>query len=249
MGKDSVQPFLNYDDKWAIVLGLTSNHGANDFEFKKMAREDTRHGRDEFLYEKVVKTVSNWGTLENLMFVVGATQADEFVDIRKLTPHHFYLVPGVGAQGGSLKDISEKAMTKDCGLLVNASRAIIYASEKNDFAEEARAIAEQYQQEMKGYLPDKSVFQLGCVYEIFNTSRGLITIMDFTDKTEPKLGTILENMTGLKWKIIGIDNPRHVEMTNLKIKPRFSEYIYGCVLEPVDHYEILKENEVLQVIN
>ena len=151
MGKDSVKPFLNYYGKWAIVLALTSNTGANDFELKKMAREDTRHGIDEFLYEKVLKTFSNWGTQENLMFVVGATQADEFIDIRKLTPHHFYLVPGVGAQGGSLKDISEKAMNKDCGILVNASRAIIYAGEKENFAEEARAIAQQYQLEMKEY--------------------------------------------------------------------------------------------------
>ena len=144
MGEDSVKPFLQYKGKWAIVLGLTSNKGANDFELKKMG--------NEFLYEKVLRTVSSWGSPANLMFVVGATQADEFINIRKLTPDHFYLVPGVGAQGGSLKEISEKAMTKDCGILVNASRAIIYASEKEDFAEEARAIAEQYQQEMSQYL-------------------------------------------------------------------------------------------------
>ena len=119
---------------------------------KKMAPEDTRYGIHDFLYEKVLKTVSKWGTPENLMFVVGATQPDEFVHIRKLTPDHFYLVPGVGAQGGSLKEISEKAMIKDCGILENASRAIIYASEKENFAEEARAIAEQYRVEMSGYL-------------------------------------------------------------------------------------------------
>ena len=152
MGKDSVQPFLKYYGKWAIVLGLTSNQGANDFELKKMAREDTRHGVDEFLYERVLKTVSNWGSEENLMFVVGATHPDEFTHIRKLTPDHFYLVPGVGAQGGSLKDISEKAMTSDCGMLVNASRAIIFAGEKENFAEEARVIAQQYQNEMKQFL-------------------------------------------------------------------------------------------------
>jgi orotidine-5'-phosphate decarboxylase len=144
MGEDSVKPFLEHTDKWAIVLGLTSNEGANDFEMKK-----TDAG---LLYEKVLKTVSLWGTRENLMFVVGATQADEFTNIRKITPDHFYLVPGVGAQGGSLKDISEKAMIKDCGILVNASRAIIYASEKEDFAEEARVIAQQYQYEMQQYL-------------------------------------------------------------------------------------------------
>jgi len=144
MGEDSVKPFLQYDGKWAIVLGLTSNKGANDFELKKTD--------DGLLYEKVMKTVSSWGSPENLMFVVGATQADEFTNIRKLTPDHFYLVPGVGAQGGSLKEISRKAMTKDCGILVNASRAIIYASEKKDFGKEGRAIAEQYQHEMKAYL-------------------------------------------------------------------------------------------------
>lgn len=144
MGEDSVKPFLQYKGKWAIVLGLTSNKGAEDFELKMM--------EDELLYEKVLRKVSEWGTPENLMFVVGATQAEAFTNLRKITPDHFYLVPGVGAQGGSLKEISEKAMIADCGILVNASRAIIYASEKEDFAEEARAIAQQYQHEMKNYL-------------------------------------------------------------------------------------------------
>ena len=249
MGKDSVQPFLNYDGKWAIVLGLTSNKGANDFEFRKMAREDTRHGVDEFLYEKVFKTASNWGTLENLMFVVGATQEDEFTHIRKLTPHHFYLVPGVGTQGGSLKEISEKAMIRDCGLLVNISRAIIYAGEKENFAEEAGLIAKQYQQEMNEYLPEKNIFQLGCVYEVFNTSGGLIAIMDFTENTIPKIGTILESMSGHRWKITGIDMPKLIGMTNFKFKPRFSDYIFGCLLQPINHAEALKENEVLQILN
>jgi orotidine-5'-phosphate decarboxylase len=157
MGEDSVKPFLQYAGKWAIVLGLTSNAGAKDFELKKLVREDTNQGDntnqgDQFLYEKVLQTVSQWGTEENLMFVIGATQADEFINIRKLTPGHFYLVPGVGAQGGSLKDISEKAMIKDCGLLVNASRAIIYASGGEDFAEAAKAVAKQYQEEMTSYL-------------------------------------------------------------------------------------------------
>jgi len=144
MGEDSVKPFLQHEGKWAIVLGLTSNKGANDFELKKTD--------DGLLYENVLKTVSSWGSPANLMFVVGATQADEFTNIRKITPDHFYLVPGVGAQGGSLKEISEKAMIKDCGILVNASRAIIYASGKEDFAEKAKAIAQQYQGEMKEYL-------------------------------------------------------------------------------------------------
>ena len=144
MGEDSVKPFLQYPGKWAIVLGLTSNKGAADFELQQAG--------DELLYEKVLKTVSGWGSSENLMFVVGATQADSFINIRKLTPQHFYLVPGVGAQGGSLKEISEKAMTDDCGILVNSSRAIIYASSKEDFAEKARGMATGVQQEMKDYL-------------------------------------------------------------------------------------------------
>lgn len=144
MGEDSVKPFLQYEGKWAIVLGLTSNKGANDFELQQTG--------EGLLYEKVLQTVSAWGTTDNLMFVVGATQANSFINIRKLTPDHFYLVPGVGAQGGSLKEISEKAMNKDCGILVNASRAIIYASGREDFAEKARTITREYQQEMAGYL-------------------------------------------------------------------------------------------------
>jgi orotidine-5'-phosphate decarboxylase len=144
MGEDSVKPFLQYEGKWAIVLGLTSNKGASDFELQQ-----TGHG---LLYEKVLQTVSTWGTPDNLMFVVGATQADSFINIRKLTPDHFYLVPGIGAQGGSLKEISEKAMNSDCGILVNASRAIIYASGGEDFAQAARQVATAYQNEMKIYL-------------------------------------------------------------------------------------------------
>jgi orotidine-5'-phosphate decarboxylase len=145
MGEDSVKPFLEYADKWTIVLGLTSNAGAKDFELQTCGTQ--------LLYEKVLQTVATWGRPDNLMFVVGATQASEFVNIRKIAPQHFFLVPGVGFQGGSLKDISETALiANDCGLLVNASRAIIYASSKEDFATEARAIAYQYQQEMAGYL-------------------------------------------------------------------------------------------------
>jgi orotidine-5'-phosphate decarboxylase len=145
MGEDSVKPFLEYADKWTIVLGLTSNTGAKDFELQTCGTQ--------LLYEKVLQTVATWGTPNNLMFVIGATQASEFVNIRKIAPQHFFLVPGVGFQGGSLKDISETALiAKECGLLINASRAIIYASAKEDFATEARAIAYQYQQEMAGYL-------------------------------------------------------------------------------------------------
>jgi len=144
MGEDSVKPFLQHEGKWAIVLGLTSNKGANDFELQ--------HTGDGLLYEKVLKTVSQWGTPDNLMFVIGATQASAFTNIRKITPNHFYLVPGVGTQGGSLKEISEKAMTKDCGILVNVSRAIIYASTGEDFAVKARKVSKDYQNEMVGYL-------------------------------------------------------------------------------------------------
>jgi orotidine-5'-phosphate decarboxylase len=160
MGEDSVKPFLEYEDKWAIVLGLTSNSGAADFELKKVVirTEELEEGihvtKEEtaFLYERVLKKVSGWGTTGNLMFVIGATQADEFINVRRLTPAHFYLVPGIGAQGGSLKEISEKAMIADCGLLVNISRGIIYASGNKNFAEEARTIAKQYRDEMETYL-------------------------------------------------------------------------------------------------
>ena len=144
MGEDSVRPFLEYEGKWAIVLGLTSNKGAQDFELQTSG--------EGLLYEKVLKTVSGWGSPENLMFVVGATQVDAFIRIRELVPDHFLLVPGVGAQGGSLEQVSEKAMNKDCGLLVNASRAIIYASGNEDFSDAAAAVAGQYQAEMAAYL-------------------------------------------------------------------------------------------------
>src|SRR5258706_1528880 len=126
MGEDSVKPFLEYEGKWAIVLGLTSNKGAKDFELQKIVSENGyEHLRAEMLYEKVLKTVSGWGTRDNLMFVVGATRGEEFVNILEIIPGHFLLVPGVGAQVGSLKEMSEKAMIKDSsapaqyGILVN----------------------------------------------------------------------------------------------------------------------------------
>jgi orotidine-5'-phosphate decarboxylase len=144
MGEDSVRPFLEYTDKWAIVLGLTSNKGAQDFELLPVGQG--------LLYENVLQSVSRWGNAGNLMFVIGATRADELLNIRSLVPDHFFLVPGIGAQGGSLKDISEKAMNKDVGILVNASRAIIYASQHLDFAEKARDVAQAYQEEMAGYI-------------------------------------------------------------------------------------------------
>ena len=165
MGEDSIKPFLQYGDKWTIVLGLTSNAGSSNFELKKILRRttaaeesaelalDVASHETEYLYERVIRTVAEWGTKENLMFVVGATQPDEFTNIRNIVPNHFLLVPGVGAQGGSLKEISERAMTKDCGILVNVSRDIIYNSSNENFADAAAAAALQYQLEMKTYLP------------------------------------------------------------------------------------------------
>jgi len=155
MGEDSVKPFLQFENKWAIVLGLTSNPGSADFEQQKLVVENASQG-DEYLYESVLKKVSAWGNTNNLMFVIGATKASDFIEIRKIIPDHFLLVPGVGFQGGSLEEVSKYGMNKDCGLLVNASRAIIFASEKEDFAIEARAIAQQYQSEMKQYLTNST---------------------------------------------------------------------------------------------
>jgi len=149
MGEDSVRPFLEYENKWTIVLALTSNKGAADFETQPMA------GNNAHLYEKVITTIAKWGTTDNLMFVTGATKAESFAGIRKLIPNHFLLVPGVGVQGGNLAEVSKFGLNKDCGLLVNASRAIIYASEKEDFAAEAKTIASQYQFEMANYLKQK----------------------------------------------------------------------------------------------
>jgi len=151
MGEDSIKPFLEFENKWAIVLGLTSNAGSTDFEQLKLVSEDGNQS-SEFLYETVLKKVSSWGNTNNLMFVIGATKASDLGEIRKIIPGHFLLVPGVGFQGGSLKEVSKYGLIDDCGLLVNVSRAIIYASEQEDFAAEARAIAHQYQSEMATYL-------------------------------------------------------------------------------------------------
>jgi orotidine-5'-phosphate decarboxylase len=157
MGEDSIRPFLEYEDKWTIVLGLTSNKGAADFEMQRLVSGDTNQGNEPddlqlYLYEEVLNKVSKWGTPDNLMFVVGATQAAQMQDVRRFVPNNFLLVPGVGFQGGSLAETSKYGMNKDCGLLVNASRAIIYAGSGENFAEEAKAIAQQYQTEMQQYL-------------------------------------------------------------------------------------------------
>ena len=153
MGEDSIRPFLEYDNKWTIVLGLTSNKGAKDFEMQRLFRSENNNNETGlFLYEKVIDTVSKWGTADNLMFVTGATQANELENIRKIIPDNFLLVPGVGFQGGSLADVSKYGMNIDCGLLVNASRAVIYAGDGENFAEEAANIALQYKTYMKKYL-------------------------------------------------------------------------------------------------
>ena len=142
MGEDSVKPFLEYEGKWVILLALTSNKGSHDFQLF----EDKDGVR---LFERVLSKAQEWGTTENLMFVVGATQGSLFADIRKLASDSFLLVPGVGAQGGSLQEVCKYGMNKDCGLLVNSSRGIIYASSEANFAEIAGEKAKELQQEME----------------------------------------------------------------------------------------------------
>lgn len=143
MGEDSVKPFLQFAGKWAIVLALTSNEGSADFQLL-----DT-YGRE--LYKEVLEKVSSWGTEENLMFVVGATKATMLTEIRALVPNHFLLVPGVGAQGGSLSEVCQHGLTKDVGLLINSSRGIIYASGGTNFAEAAAEEAAKIAKEMSAY--------------------------------------------------------------------------------------------------
>lgn len=141
MGRDSVDPFLKYKDKWSIILGLTSNPSAADFQFNK------DHSGNE-LYKTVISAASNWGNDANTMFVVGATKAEMLQDIRTIIPNHFLLVPGVGAQGGSLAEVAKYGMNKDIGLLVNSSRGIIYAGSGIDFEEKAAAEAKKMAIEM-----------------------------------------------------------------------------------------------------
>jgi orotidine-5'-phosphate decarboxylase len=143
MGEDSVKPFMTYLDKWVILLALTSNKGASDFQYLK----DGKTG--DQLFESVLKTSQNWGTSENMMYVVGATKAEKLKEIRQIVPDHFLLVPGVGAQGGSLQEVAKNGMNSKCGLLVNSSRGIIYASNGEDFAEKAGEAAKEVQQEME----------------------------------------------------------------------------------------------------
>ena len=146
MGEDSVKPFLTYDGKWVILLALTSNKGAFDFQFTEAKESGER------LFETVLRTSSQWGNADNMMYVVGATKADMLADVRRLVPDHFLLVPGIGAQGGSLQEVARHGMNAQCGLLVNSSRQIIYASPEADFADKARAEARRVQAEMKELL-------------------------------------------------------------------------------------------------
>lgn len=150
MGEDSVKPFLAYPGKWVILLALTSNKGSFDFQL-------TENVDGERLFEKVLRVSQQWGDANQMMYVVGATRGELFKDIRRMAPDHFLLVPGVGAQGGSLQDVCRYGMTKDCGLLVNSSRGIIYASQDEDFAEAAGRQALALQQEM-----EKELEQLSC---------------------------------------------------------------------------------------
>ncbi len=143
MGEDSVKPFLGFEDKWAIVLALTSNQGSEDFQRDWL--EDARQP----LWEKVLQRTATWGTPENLMFVIGATHPEAFIRVREIVPDHFLLVPGVGAQGGDLAAICQHGMNRECGLLVNASRSILYASSGEDFAQKAGIEAERLQQAME----------------------------------------------------------------------------------------------------
>lgn len=152
MGEDSVTPFLTYEGKWVTLLILTSNKGAYDFQFMKDAETGER------LFEKILRKSLNWGSEENMMYVVGATKAEMLADIRAIVPEHFLLIPGVGAQGGSLADVAKYGLNSSCGLLVNSTRQIIYASSGADFAKVARIEAEKVQLEMEQIL-----FQAGLI--------------------------------------------------------------------------------------
>lgn len=149
MGEDSVTPFLTYPEKWVVLLALTSNKGADDFQY---------HDEDGLkLYQRVLTLSQKWGSVDNLMYVVGATRAEMLGDIRKIVPDHFLLVPGVGAQGGSLQEVAKYGMTNKCGLLVNSSRGIIFADNSENFARTAGEKAKEMQQEMEQYLAERNL--------------------------------------------------------------------------------------------
>ncbi|HPC98104.1 MAG TPA: orotidine-5'-phosphate decarboxylase [Bacteroidales bacterium] len=149
MGEDSVAPFLSFPDKWAIILALTSNRGADDFQY---------HSDDGIkLFERVISVSRKWGTIDNTMFVIGATKPEMLREVRKIVPDHFLLVPGVGAQGGSLAEVAKFGMNSSCGLLVNSSRAIIFADSTRSFADAAAVKAQEMQTEMAEYLRQKKL--------------------------------------------------------------------------------------------
>ena len=150
MGEDSITPFYGYEGKWVIVLGLTSNKGSHDFQM-------TKNGEGAPLFEQVMRKASNWGSDDNTMFVVGATQGAMFKEVRDIIPNKFLLVPGVGAQGGSLQEVTKYGITKDCGLLVNSSRGIIYASQNENFASIAKEKAKELQEEMAAILAEYKI--------------------------------------------------------------------------------------------
>lgn len=144
MGKDSISPFLQYEGKWAIVLGITSNEGSKDFQWLSVG--------DKQLFEQVLETVKGYGTDENTMFVVGATRTDQLAKVRSIVPNHFLLIPGIGAQGGDLTEVLKAALNKDYGVLINVSRGIIFADNGADFAAAAREQAQYYQREMAAFI-------------------------------------------------------------------------------------------------
>lgn len=150
MGEDSVSPFLSYEGAWVIVLALTSNPGSHDFQL-------TKDENGDMLFEKVLRTSQKWGSDHNMMYVVGATQGKSFENVRSIVPNHFLLVPGVGAQGGSLEEVCKYGMNDECGLLVNASRAVIFADSSEDFAKVAGEKAQAYQLQMEAELKNKGV--------------------------------------------------------------------------------------------
>jgi orotidine-5'-phosphate decarboxylase len=160
MGEDSVRPFLEYENKWTIVLGLTSNKGSEDFQ-KLVVQPSSDFNlvphlvqpqREQLLYQSVLEKIASWGTQNNLMFVIGATRANDLEAVRSIIPEHFLLVPGVGAQGGSLEEVTKYGKNNDCGLLVNVSRAVIYAGSDENYTDAVKSAANEYHTEMKQYL-------------------------------------------------------------------------------------------------
>ncbi len=156
MGEDSIAPFLKYTGKWVILLALTSNKGAEDFQLKELAR--SFKNEKVKLFQEVIRTAQNWGHLENMMFVVGATRPEMLAEVRAIAPDHFLLVPGVGVQGGSLQEVSRYGMNKTCGLLVNISRSILYAGKDSNFAQKAKEEAKKIQEEMEKIIAGSILF-------------------------------------------------------------------------------------------